>query len=329
MAVRRATGGSVVGLALLACAAAPAPPVNSGAPQLAPGNYQFVLRHSGRDRTYRVHVPRAALGGQPLPAVILFHGGGGNAAAAERELHLDDTADREGFLALYPNGTGRWRNRLLTFNAGSCCGYASDHHVDDVGFTLAVLDDIARRTPLDRHRVYATGLSNGAMMAYRLAAQAADRIAAIAPVAGGLVLDSLAPSHPVAIMDFHSVDDPRALYHGGLGPPFPLTSRNVMHPDMDQVLSSWRRADGCPDLPSVAPTLAGPPESPDSGQTATRYVWAPCAGGSEIVHWKLTGVGHTWPGSDRGWLEARFVGRPTHLIDANEEMWRFFTRFSR
>jgi polyhydroxybutyrate depolymerase len=71
---------------------------------------------------------------------VNFHGGGGYASYLEAHSHLDETADREGFLAVYPNGTGKWRDRFLTFNAGSCCGYAVDNHVDDVGFTLAMLD---------------------------------------------------------------------------------------------------------------------------------------------------------------------------------------------
>ncbi len=296
---------------------------------LAPGTYEFTLRHRGRERSYIAHVPPQTREGRPLPVIVSFHGGGGYAAYHESHSHLDFVADREGFLAVYPNGTGRRRERLLTFNAGSCCGYAHDHQVDDVGFTLALLDDLARRTPLDRRRVYATGLSNGAMMAYRLAAQAADRIAAIAPVAGGMVVDSFAPSRPVAIMDFHSVDDPRALYHGGLGPPFPFTKTRIVQPDMDSVLARWIAMDGCPGTPTVAATLVGAADSPDSGQTATRLVWGPCREGTEIVHWKLTGVGHAWPGGEQGRLEGKFVGRPTHILDANTEMWRFFSRFSR
>ncbi len=321
----------IVVLALLdACAAAPRPaPDDGAAPALAPGTYEFTLSHGGRERSYIAHLPPQARDRRPLPAVVAFHGGGGYGAYFESHSHLDEVADREGFLAVYPNGTGRRRNRLLTFNAGSCCGYAADHHVDDVGFTLALLDDLARRTPLDRRRVYATGLSNGAMMAYRLAAQAADRVAAIAPVAGGMAEDSFAPSHAVPVMHFHSVDDPRALYHGGLGPPFPFTKTRVWHPDVDSVLARWIVRDGCPAAPTVGVTLVAPPGTPDSGQTATRYVYGPCTSGAEVVLWKFTGVGHAWPGGEQGRLEGTFVGRGTHILDANTEMWRFFSRFSR
>ena len=313
--------GGIV-LVLLIGAGRPAAP-------LAAGTHEFTLRHGDRERSYRVHVPPQARDGHPLPAVVSFHGGGGYASYLEAHSHLDETADREGFLAVYPNGTGKWRDRFLTFNAGSCCGYAVDSHVDDVGFTLALLDDLARRTPLDRRRVYATGLSNGAMMAYRLAAEAADRIAAIAPIAGGMVVDSFAPSQAVPIIHFHSLDDPRALYHGGLGPPFPFTNRRVLHPDMDQVLARWRARNGCPEKAVKAATLAGSPGTRDSGQTATQYVSSPCTTGAEIVLWNFTGVGHVWPGGEQGKIEGHFVGRGTHLVNANDEMWQFFKRFAR
>ena len=321
-------------LALLLCAAprggaGQAPNGRTVAP-LTAGTHEFTLRHGGRERSYRVHVPPQARDGRPLPAVVNFPRRWGRRPLPRIPFtHLDETADREGFLAVYPNGTGKQQNRLLTFNAGSCCGYALDHHVDDVGFTLALLDDLARRTPLDRRRVYATGLSNGSMMAYRLAAEASDRIAAIAPIAGGMVLDSFAPAHAMPIIHFHSLDDPRALYHGGLGPPFPLTKRRVMQPDMDRVLARWRARDGCPEQPVTAATIAGSPGTRDSGQTATKYVWGPCTTGAEIVLWNFTGVGHVWPGGEQGKLEGRFVGRGTHLVNANDEMWQFFKRFSR
>jgi len=93
---------------------------------------------------------------------------------------MDATADREGFVAVYPNGTGRG-TRALTWNAGGCCAYAERNNIDDVGFTKALLDDLTSRVHIDRTRVYATGISNGGMMAFRLAVEASDRIAAIAP----------------------------------------------------------------------------------------------------------------------------------------------------
>ena len=296
---------------------------------LSPGNHKLSLHVGDRTRRYIVHVPpRESPGvGRLLPLVLSFHGGGGTAKGMQDYARTDALADREGFLVVYPDGTGRWGRRLLTWNAGSCCGYAFTHHVDDVAFVRALLDDLARRTPLDTRRVYATGLSNGAMMAYRLAAEAGDRIAAIAPVAGGMVVDSIRSPRPVPILHMHSVDDPRALYGGGLGPPFPFTNSRVMHPKMDSVIARWAAFDGCAAPPRVGETLHGRTGSPSAAHTATPYRYAPCSGGSEIVLWKLTGAGHVWPGAGvQSWQ--KYVGPATDVIDANVEMWRFFQRFA-
>ena len=296
---------------------------------LLPGNHTVRLQVGGRTRHYIVHVPPQAREAPPRPlAVVLsFHGGGGSAKGMQAYARTDALADREGFLVVYPDGTGRWGRRLLTWNAGSCCGYALTHHVDDVAFVRALLDDLARRTPVEARRIYATGLSNGAMMAYRLAAEAGDRIAAIAPVAGGMVVDAIRSPRPVPILHMHSLDDPRALYGGGLGPPFPFTNTRVMQPNMDSVIARWTAFDGCPGSPTVGKKQQGRPGSAAAAHTATPYTYGPCALGSEIVLWKLTGAGHTWPGAGvQSWQ--KYVGPATDVIDANTLMWRFFQRFT-
>ena len=294
---------------------------------LTPGNHNLSLHFGDRTRRFIVHMPPQVREGRPLPVVLSFHGGGGTARGTQEYTGTDSIADREGFIVVYPEGTGVLPRRLHTWNAGTCCGYARDHHVDDVGFVRALLDDLARRTPIDQRRVYATGLSNGGMMSYRLAAELGDRIAAIAPIAGGMVVDSIRSPRPVPIMHIHSVDDPRALYAGGVGPSFPFTNIRVVHPVMDSVIARWARFDGCPGTPVVGETIHGRSGSPSAGHTATPIRYAPCAGGSEIVLWKLTGAGHVWPGAGvQSWQ--KYVGPATDVIGADTLMWRFFQRFS-
>lgn len=317
-AVRRAAG------ALLAVSFAGQPAI---AASLIAGDHEFTLNHRLLARDYLVRIPPQAAGGRPLPLVINFHGGGANAKNHKWYSRMDETADREGFIAVYPNGTGGIGGRFLTWNAGTCCGSAAARQVDDVGFALAVLDDIGRRTAVDRGRIYATGLSNGAMMAYRLAADASERIAAIAPVAGSMTVTDFAPSQPVPVMHIHSVDDQRALYHGGLGPAFPLTNTRVLHPPVEEMLAQWVRHNQCVLQPALAATLRGGPGTRDAGHSATRIVYAPCRAGTEVVLWKLTGVGHVWPGGQRDYMKG-LLGTDTAIIDANSEMWRFFSRFT-
>jgi len=295
---------------------------------LAAGDHDLAIESGGRTRHYLVHVPPGDRPAGGRPVVLSFHGGGGSGSAQQRMSGLDRVADTEGFIVAYPDGTGRMERHLLTWNAGPCCGYAREHDVDDVAFTLALLEDLGQRVPVDATRVYATGMSNGAMLAYRLAAAAPDRIAAIAPVAGALALPELTLPEPVPVMHFHSLDDPRALYAGGLGPPFPFTEVRVEHPAVEPVIAQWRRADGCPEDPTIGPIAHGAPGTPDAEHTATRVVYGPCTGGAEVVLWRLTGAGHVWPGGPAMWFQ-RWLGAPTQVVDASAEMARFFRRFTR
>jgi polyhydroxybutyrate depolymerase len=296
--------------------------------RLAPGDHEIAIAHDGRRRSYIVHVPVAS-GQAPLPLLVAFHGGGGNASGYQRYAGLDAVADRERFVVVYPNGTGPLRNLLLTFNAGNnCCGPALAQKIDDVGFAAAVVGDVARRVNVDRRRVYATGHSNGAMMAYRLAAERADLVAAIAPVAGAMSLDRFAPSRAVPVLHIHSVDDPRARYEGGVGPPFPGTDNRVDHAPVRGALDKWIAANECPTMATVAESRRGESGTDNAGQTATRLVHAPCRTGADVVHWKLTGVGHGWPGGDSPTPE-RITGPGTTLLDAAEEVWTFVSRFRR
>jgi polyhydroxybutyrate depolymerase len=311
---------------LLAALVRPPAAAQRGRDRLAAGDTELTLTHAGLRRRYLVHVPRLPAA-SPRPLVLTFHGGGGNAAGFQAYAGLDRLADREGFVVAYPNGTGPLPRRLLTFNAGtSCCGSALRQQVDDVGFAAAIVDDLAERTAIDRRRVYATGHSNGAIMAYRLAAERADLIAAIAPVAGAMHVDRFAPSRPVAVLHIHSVDDPRALYGGGVGPPFPATSSRVTHAAVADALGRWIAHNGCRPQPAHAETRVGARGTRDAGHTATRLSYAPCDTGAEVVHWKLTGAGHGWPGGPSPARES-LVGPATTIVNAAEEVWRFVSKY--
>lgn len=284
---------------------------------LTPGEHTISLKHDGRERSCIVHVPKGAATRSPLPVVVSFHGGGGWAAQQQDSTRLHELGGRERFIVVYPNGSGRLRDRLLTWNAGSCCGFAAESNIDDVGFVAALLDDLARRTPIDRARVYATGFSNGAMMAQRVAAERPDLVAAIAPVGGAMVLVGREPRAAVPVMHIHSLDDPRALYAGGLGPPFPGTDHRVDHPPVEASLERWRKANGCRTAGTVVETRSA------GAHTAERVSFAPCSSGAELVHWRLTGPGHVWPGAAATSRE-RLTGPATIVIDANWEIWKFF-----
>jgi polyhydroxybutyrate depolymerase len=293
----------------------------------SPGDHSLTIKVGGRERSAIVHVPPRAVEKSALAVVLNFHGGGGHGASEQHYSLMDRLADRENFIVVYPNGTGRFGEKLLTWNAGSCCAYAALNNIDDVGFVRALLAELSNQLPIDRRRVYATGMSNGGMMAHRLAAQASDLIAAVAPVAGGMVLPKIEMSktlRAVPVMHFHSVDDPRALYGGGLGPPFPLTKSQVFHPNIDEMIAKWATHNGCAAELAIVDRRS---DHDARGHTATKYVYSNCRDGAEVVLWKLTGAGHVWPGGKQKVME-RILGPSTDIVDANQEMWNFFSRFS-
>ena len=293
---------------------------------LAPmsGSYSFSFHYDGALRDYRLHVPPQAAGGKPLPLVLNLHGSTQSAILQEGYSDMDAAADQDGYLVAYPDGTEDTANGPsdeYSWNAGKCCGLPVTDHVDDVGFLLRVIDDVAKKTPVDLRRVYVTGMSSGGMMAYAMAAEASAHIAAIASVSGQVELPSIHPSRPVPTMEFHSVDDPIAKWGGTDGE----------YSVMDGV-HKWVRADGCDPTPHDGSTIVGAAGTTSSGETATPVRYTGCRDGTEVVLWRLTGSGHVWPGSplmDTATTQILTgVGRGTTLIDANQLMWAFFRHYA-
>src|SRR6266542_5157522 len=120
------------------------------------------LSSGGRGRSYRLYRPPGLSQAPTAPLVLVLHGGFGSGAQVEQAAGWDPVADRHGFVVAYPDGIGR------SWNAGSCCGPARQQRVDDVAFLAALIDHLGTAENVDPGRVFVTGVSNGAMMAYRL-----------------------------------------------------------------------------------------------------------------------------------------------------------------
>lgn len=295
---------------------------------LAPGDYDIAFTHQNLRRNYVVHVPPQAAAKRPLPVMLSFHGGGSNAEVMRSYTRMDIAADRDGYIAVYPNGSSGFQGRFLTWNAGNCCGPAAALQIDDVGFALALLDDLAARIPIDASRIYATGLSNGAMMAYRLAAEASHRIAAVAGVAGAMSLARFAPSKPVSMLHIHSTQDHIARFDGGFGPPRTIADTRMFHAPVEEALRRWLDHNGCPIKPAVVETIEGQRGTPDEAHSAIRRIYRPCREHVEVVLLQLSGAGHVWPGGVRDY-NPQLLGTGTAVVDANTEIWRFVSRYRR
>jgi len=286
----------------------------AAAERLGPGDHTLSLAVGGLQRSAIVHVPPKYDRTAPLPVVLAFHGGLANADSMVRFSGLNDKADQAGFIAVYPHGTGRLQ-RVLTFNGGNCCGHAMNNRVDDVEFTRRLLDELAAVVTVDPKRVFATGMSNGGIMAYRLAAELSDRIAAIAPVGGPMGTKGCSPKRPVSIIHFHGTADEFAPFNGGRG----TGLSGTMFFSVDHSIAAWVEADGC----VAVPVTIRLPDTADDDTTVTRTTYGQGKGGAEVVLIVIEGGGHTWPGREP---RLASLGKSTRDISANDLMWGFFQR---
>lgn len=270
-------------------------------------------------------VPPSYKRGKAAPVVLVFHGGGGNAADMRWRTGMNVVSDREGFIAVYAAGSSsKQSDRMLYWNSGPKAKDPAQHAIDDVRYVQSLLDDLARYFTVDPKRVFATGFSNGAQMCFMLECKLPGRIAAIAPVAGQRSLGEFctAPRGPVNIICFHGKLDPYAPYGGG------KISGSVFKPHatppVPGAIRKWAAHNGCPDEPRGERWVG----------KAHRVAYGPGRQGSEVILWTLENAGHTWPGDKVPTLEAtgklgelnvaRPVGPVNTDIKASELIWSFF-----
>ena len=266
------------------------------------------ITFNGMQRSYILHVPVSYTGDNAVPLVLDFHGGGGNANSEMDHSGFRELADAEGFIVAFPNGTGRLEDKVLTWNGGTCCGYAVTNNIDDAGFVRALIAEVKASYKIDTKRVYAAGMSNGAIMSYRLACDASDIFAAIAPVAGTLNYIRCDPAQPVSIIHFHGTEDNHVGYNGGAGPDSLV---DIPFASVKDSIDFWLNFNQCPASPQT--------ESFDDVQHDT---YSNCAQGTEVQLYTIIGGKHAWPGSDGpGWAGG---DQPTQSISATKLIWEFF-----
>jgi polyhydroxybutyrate depolymerase len=283
-------------------------------PGSAPSGGRQTLMHDGIERSYVVRLPGGLAQHDGLvPLVLVLHGGGGNAGYAERMTGFTETAEKEGFIVVYPEGTGRFRKKHLTWNAGHCCGIAMERRADDVGFIGALIDKLLVDYPVDPKRIYATGMSNGGMMTHRLGIELSNRLAAIVPVVATLFGDERKPPHPVSALMINGMLDKSVPYEGG--PPGGRFSSawdgTPTRPAQAQA-EFWAAADGC----------TGDPDRIDGGgYILSRYQ---CPAGRAVEMYLLKDSGHAWPGGQRG---SRLGDEPGTALNATDLIWTFFMAY--
>ncbi|HWC34712.1 MAG TPA: PHB depolymerase family esterase [Mycobacteriales bacterium] len=279
-------------------------PVHAATTSLRVGRSTQVLVVDGMVRTVHFYRPAGISG--PAPLVVMLHGGYGSGTQAETSYNWDAAADRGHFIAAFPDGY------LRSWNAGgTCCGPAAKRDVDDVGFIRAVVQAARARAPIDPARIFAAGMSNGAIMAYRLACQTRlfDAVASVA----GTMLVSCGDAAPTSILEIHGTADRNVPYDGGPGQPALPVTQPIDGPSVPDNDRSWRAIDGCvaPDLSTVGPVTTS---------------LASCPGGRAVELVSVAGAGHQWPGGNSSPLAQRALGLdpPSAALDATATIWEFF-----
>lgn len=271
-------------------------------------NLEQSIQVGGRARSYTVHLAPNVANAQSLALVIAMHGGGGNDDNIERMSGMSAKADKENFIVVYPNGSGKLDDKILTWNVGNCCGYALDQQIDDIAFIRALVDKMLATYPIDSKKVFATGMSNGAMMSYRLACELSDKIAAIAPVVGALNIDCK-PSQPVSVIAFNGMQDQHVLFQGG-APQKTVDSHARVDNSVAYAMTFWSQHNGC----------AATPTHNEKGNIA-HDVYSNCVNNTAVELYAIKDGGHAWPGGQRG----TFLGdAPSKEISATDLMWEFF-----
>jgi polyhydroxybutyrate depolymerase len=292
----------MLGIAVVACgsgaqhqgsAAGPGVSTSSAAArgtyQLPTGTSSHVISVDGTERTFLTYLPAGLPSGAPL--VVMLHGDGSSGSRAERDYHWDAEADRGHFIVAYPNGLHS------SWNTGGGCCFS---RADDIGFVSAMISAIESENPIDRHRVYAAGMSSGGMLAYALACQTTI-FAAIAPVSATQLSPCPDPA-PVSVVHIHGTADQTISYYPRPGGAI----RRFGGPDIPQVNAAWRRIDHC-----AAPVIA-------TSRVVTTSI-ASCPDGRTVELITIAGGGHQWP-------EAVPVpgSRPSTALNASQVIWKFF-----
>jgi polyhydroxybutyrate depolymerase len=265
----------------------------------------------GKARTYHVHLPLQQTRAAPL--LLVLHGSGGTGAGTITLTHMNDLADKEGVIAVYPDGLSKgWAD-------GRGASDSDQQGVDDVAFLHQLIKTLQAQYAINPHRIYVAGMSNGGFMTQRLGCELADRIAAIVPVVATLSTNqaaTCAPSRPMPILYVLGENDPLVPYNGG-------TVRGDRGPILSATdsLTAWAKFNGC----TGAPTTLTLPDRVQDDTHVSQTLYANCQGGAQVGLYSVAEGGHTWPSGEQ-YLPAALVGRVTHQID-NSDLWAFLSQF--
>ena len=303
-----------------------------------PGHYYTRDVPGWINRPYTIYLPNNYSPSRQTPIVLMLHGGGGSSAGISKQTCpggdlanpncFYNLAGSKGFVTVFPNGTLS-NLGLRTWNAGggasgwTCVsGSSCQNNEDDINYFRSLLQDLKTVVSVDNSRIFATGMSDGAAMCQRLACELSDKIAAIAPVAGGnqfSTTQSCSPVRAVPVLEIHGSADPVWSYSGGsnkgtLG----IGATPGAFISITQTISGWTKRDNCipPSQTSALPVVV------NDGTSVLQTVF-PAGDSHEVVLYQIVNGGHTWPG---GWqyYPATIIGKVSQNLNANKVILDFF-----
>jgi polyhydroxybutyrate depolymerase len=266
---------------------------------VSPGDYLRFMFFGMRLRSYRIHVPPSYDGSNPVPLVLVLHGFPDNAHDIQ-SIGMNAEADKEGFIAVYPNGHTyclRWAltNVLYWGTWGFFYNCWDFDNVDDVGFIQTLIEKLQTSLVINSSRIYVAGLSGGAYMTYRIGAELSDLVAAIAPVAGsigGKWMDKYGhqlplyvipePEYPLSVIVFHGMNDSLVPYDGGTGP----GGDTVL--SVNESIAFWVEHNQCDPTPQI--------NISESGNIIKR-TYANGSLGTEVILYTVVDGVHGWFGA--------------------------------
>jgi polyhydroxybutyrate depolymerase len=270
----------------------------------------------GAVRQYKVHVPPSYDPNVPTPVVFCFHGLGQDAVLfCVNGANMPAKSDKEGFILVMPNGVAN------SWNGGTCCGDAAAQKLDEIAFVRAVFDEVAKHLNIDLTRVYATGLSNGGYMSFRIACEASDLFVAVAPGAGAIGSADIGggtstesditgcKASGVSVLAIHGTDDG-------------LVSYGLHKPSLERIAQQ----NGCM-------LTTRPADQPASTGDTTCTSYEGCPAGVDVTGCTVQGGGHVWFGSPNcgTGVDAAcvIVGANSTNIVNTDVIWEFFRNHAR
>lgn len=273
----------------------------------------FMVNNTKRE--YIVHLPPGYSKEKSFPLVLVFHGGGGNSKQMQRHLEMDDVADKEQFITVYPNGLNKNWNDGREVKESIIAN-------DDVQFIGQLLDSLQKDYAVDMQRVFSTGISNGGFFSIYLSLKLSSRLRAIAPVCASIpekIFSSFSPTYPVSVMFINGTEDPLVPYTGGdVGNRFTGSRGRCTHTDSSVL--KYIQVNGTRTTPVIENI---PDKNKNDKCTAVKYTYSGGRNESTVCLVKITGGGHTAPGCSQ-YLPKLIVGRVCNDFNCNEMIWLFF-----